>query len=147
MIAAPRFDPGLPLRLLGCASGIIALWLLAKSVFLEPWQARRRGKGSLTRDGTYALSRHPGVLWLFLLLSSLVLASGSLLLLEALPAWTIANLLAALAEDRLFFPKLFGSAYLEYAAEVPFLLPTRESLARFLRRRDADQRKEPQNRK
>ena len=126
--APPPFASPFALRLVGALVALSSFVLLASSLFLELRGTRSSGRArSLVTDGSYALSRHPGVLWLFLLQSSLVLVSGSWLLLMALPVWTGANLLLVAIEDKVFFPRIFGQLYRSYQRTVPFLIPNRES--------------------
>lgn len=105
------------------------LFLLVSSLFLEIQLAEGPdGERPLYTRGTYALVRHPGVLWLALLQVSLALAIQSEALLVAAPFWTAANVALVAAEDRIFFPRLFGNAYRQYRRNVPFLIPTRFSI-------------------
>lgn len=120
------------IRIAAGALAVAAAGLLLLSLFFElpAVDAYGAGRPALVTSGTYALSRHPGVLWFFLLILGLVLAGASRPLLIALPFWTAADLLLVFLEDRFFFPRLFGQPYLRYRQEVPFLLPTPSSLRR-----------------
>jgi protein-S-isoprenylcysteine O-methyltransferase Ste14 len=146
--AGPRFSPALALRIAGAVLGLASLILLASSLFFELRPAPSDAAARLVvSTGTYALCRHPGVLWLFGLHASLVLVSGSTLLLVALPFWTAANLALVIVEDRVFFPRIFGDAYLRYQQSAPFLIPNRTSarealatLSRALRKRKDSRR-------
>jgi protein-S-isoprenylcysteine O-methyltransferase Ste14 len=83
----------------------------------------------LVKTGTYALVRHPGVLWFGLLLFSLVLISRSQLLLVAAPVWLVIDVLYAWVQDRFFFERMFPG-YGAYRAETPMFIPTRRSILR-----------------
>jgi protein-S-isoprenylcysteine O-methyltransferase Ste14 len=130
LVAYPkRFESALAVRA-ACWFGVAAfLFLSVVSQFGEiSFRSPPRGKRRLVTTGTYALVRHPGVIWFFFFHSFLSLAIDSLTLLAALPFWTLANLAVAAVEDRVFFPRVFGTAYDEYRKVVPFLIPTRASL-------------------
>ena len=131
-VAIPAF-----LSALGWVLAALFLLLLVYSLFLEiPFASaylRRGGPNRLMTRGTYALSRHPGVLWQAGLVASLFPATGSLPLLAALPVWTGLNLLYVTLQEGLFFVRLFGQEYREYQQDVPMLLPTRASVKRCLR--------------
>ncbi len=111
--------------------------LLVFSLFLEiPFRltyAGKRGKRRVVTTGTYALARHPGVIWFFFLHACLVLVTGSRLLLAAVPFWTGMNVLLVFVEDRIFFPRTFGDSYLEYRRLAPFLVPNPASIRRCLK--------------
>ena len=83
----------------------------------------------LVKTGTYALVRHPGVLWLGLLLSSLVLISRSRLLFIATPVWLLMDVLYVWRQDELFFGRMFPG-YEACREETPMLIPTRQSILR-----------------
>jgi protein-S-isoprenylcysteine O-methyltransferase Ste14 len=123
-----RFSFPAYVRIAGAAASVFFLTLTAISLFVEiPLFGMAKGAGGVVTTGTYSLTRHPGVLWLFAAHLSLVAASASRPLLLALPFWTAANAVVASIEDRFFFPRMFGPPYLEYRKSVPFLLPTIKS--------------------
>jgi protein-S-isoprenylcysteine O-methyltransferase Ste14 len=106
-----------------------SLFLLVVSLGVEvAFVGKSTRKRSLTTLGTYALVRHPGVLWFFFFHLFLALATSSIPFLIAVPCWTGANLLLAVVEDRVFFPRIFGDAYARYRSTVPFLVPSMGSL-------------------
>ncbi len=120
----------------GILAGVFAL-LLVYSLFLEiPFVSAYVGRGGPARlmtRGTYALCRHPGVLWQACLLAALFLASGSLFLLAAIPLWTGLNLLCVVLEEKLLLGPRFGEEYRDYQKVSPMVIPTRQSIRRCLR--------------
>jgi protein-S-isoprenylcysteine O-methyltransferase Ste14 len=82
----------------------------------------------LVKTGTYALVRHPGVLWLALFLSAAVLVSRSRLLLVATPVWLFMDVLYVWVQERLFLERMFPG-YEQYE-ETPMLVPTPTSIVR-----------------
>lgn len=122
-----------------------SLFLLIYSLFLEiPFHQTYAADGvgeKLVTTGTYALVRHPGVLWLGLLLLSLVLISRSQLLLIAAPLWLLMDVLYVWVQDRFFFGGMFRD-YEAYREETPMLIPTCRSILRcwrsFLERRNSE---------
>jgi protein-S-isoprenylcysteine O-methyltransferase Ste14 len=115
-----------PLRALGwffCAAFGL---LLVYSLFIEiPLFQPAHG---LVSRGTYALCRHPGVLWLAGFLAALLLARGSRWLLVAAPVWIALDVLLAFLQERLFFIRMFGNGYRAYQRTVPMFIPTAYSL-------------------
>ena len=105
------------------------------SLFLEiPFKRTYVAEGTgnkLVTTGTYALVRHPWVLWYALLLISLILISQRQLILLAAPIWLLMDVLHVWTQDRFFFPRMFPD-YPRYQRETPMLIPNRTSIARCL---------------
>jgi protein-S-isoprenylcysteine O-methyltransferase Ste14 len=93
---------------------------------------RVQQKTVLIRSGGYALTRHPGVLALTLLLLSLLPLSAATLLFIAIPVFVFANIITVVIEDKYIFPRLFPE-YVLYRKETPMLIPNKKSLKAFLR--------------
>jgi protein-S-isoprenylcysteine O-methyltransferase Ste14 len=109
--------------------------LLMYSLFLEVPLRRTYiapGPGPrLVQSGTYALVRHPSVLWFGLLLFALLLVSRSYLLALALPPWLFLDIMWAWLQERELkqaFPE-----YSAYQRTTPMLIPNRQSLRACLR--------------
>ncbi len=111
-------------------------FMLVYSIFCEIPFAKtyvHSGYGDqLITSGTYALCRHPGVVWFALFLLGLLLATRSRLLLLAAPTWLAADVLYVWAEEKFYLEKVF-THYKEYQQETPMLLPTLRSIRRCLR--------------
>lgn len=111
-------------------------FLLVYSLFIElPFRKTYigvEGGQRLVTTGTYALVRHPGVLWYALFLLSLILVSKSKLLLLAAPLWLSLDVLWVILQERFSFAKIFPD-YESYKRETPMLLPTRKSIAACIR--------------
>ncbi|MFC1925752.1 methyltransferase family protein [Chloroflexota bacterium] len=86
----------------------------------------------LIRTGTYALVRHPGVLWYAFFLISLILVSESKLLLIASPIWLVMDTLHVIIQDKFLFSKMFED-YDDYRQETPMLIPNMRSMGHCLR--------------
>lgn len=112
---------------------LVSLSLLVYSLFLEiPFRRTYVADGvgdRLVETGTYALVRHPGVLWLAFFLLALVLVSRSRLLLLATPVWLLMDVLYVWVQERFFFGSMFPG-YEQYKKETPMLIPTPASIAR-----------------
>lgn len=110
----------------------ISILLFIYSLFIEiPLikTYRRIGVGDrLVKSGTYALVRHPGVIWYALFLLSLLLITRSVTLLVAAPVWLLMDILYVVIQERFFFDKMF-SEYKEYRMETPMLVPNRKSIS------------------
>ncbi len=85
----------------------------------------------LIRTGTYALVRHPGVLWYGVILIALILISRSQLLLIAAPIWFAMDIIHVTIQDRFLFGKMFPE-YKDYSKETPMLIPNRKSIVAFV---------------
>ncbi|MBI4310887.1 MAG: hypothetical protein HY681_03805 [Chloroflexi bacterium] len=105
--------------------------LLAYSLFFElPTKKTYAEAGSsnqLVTTGTYALTRHPGVLWYTFGMVALTMATRSTALLIAAPLWVFLDVLHVVVQDRVFFPKMF-SDYPQYQRTTPMLIPTLQSI-------------------
>jgi protein-S-isoprenylcysteine O-methyltransferase Ste14 len=119
---------------LAATGGVIfplALGLLVYSMFLELPLSRtylRSSRGpNLITTGTYALVRHPTLLWFAIGVVSLVLLTHSQLLLIALPIWLVLDTLWVLLQDNLSLPRAFPG-YEDYRKTTPMIVPTRQSL-------------------
>ena len=113
----------------------ISVSFLFFSLFLEiPLRRTYLSQGAsdtLIKSGTYALVRHPGVIWYTLFLIALLLISRSRLLLIATPIWVFMDVLYVFIQEKFYFPQMFPG-YEEYKKETPMLIPTRRSFRRFL---------------
>jgi protein-S-isoprenylcysteine O-methyltransferase Ste14 len=118
---------------LGVFLSLLGAFLAVYSLAIEiPFQRTYLGPcapAGLVTTGTYALTRHPGVLWFALLLIGLLLASRSRPLLIAAPLWLAIDILYVWLQDRFFFPRQFPD-YRRYQRETPMLWPTRASVQR-----------------
>jgi protein-S-isoprenylcysteine O-methyltransferase Ste14 len=107
--------------------------LLFYSLFFEiplvQTYSLRTDPSRLVREGTYALTRHPGVLWYAVGMAGLVLASGSRLALIAAPIWLAMDVLWVWIEDRFIFDRMF-EGYADYRKQTPMLIPTWTSMGR-----------------
>ena len=112
---------------------VVATCLLIYSLFIEIPFRQTYAKGGvgyrLVTTGTYALCRHPGVLWFGLFLIGLILVSRACLLLPAALVWFCMDLLWVWVQDVYYFPRMF-SGYRQYQQHTPMLLPTRRSIRR-----------------
>jgi len=109
--------------------GGLLVYSLAVEIPFQQTYLAPDAPSKLITTGTYALTRHPGVLWLALLLIGLFLASGSRSWLIAAPAWLLMDLLYVWLQDRIFFPRQFPD-YRSYQRQTPMLLPDLTSLRR-----------------
>ncbi len=123
------------LRWLGGAVLLPSLGLLVYSFFLEiPFArtyARHGASGELVTTGTYALVRHPGVLWYGAFLLGLLALTGSWTLVVAAPLWILLDVVYVYLQERLFFHEMFPG-YDDYWKTTPMILPTGRSLRRCL---------------
>ena len=112
---------------------VLGVFSLVYSLFLEIPFGRTyvtAGTGDeLVKTGTYALVRHPCVLWLGLILLSLVLVTRSRLLLLATPVWLLADIAYVWIQEKFFLGRMFAG-YEQYEKETPMLIPTRASIVR-----------------
>jgi protein-S-isoprenylcysteine O-methyltransferase Ste14 len=137
LLLSPYLSVPAGLRFAGTPVALAGFLLLLQSLVFELPVDRSTGRPGgprrLTSTGTYALVRHPGVLWFALWMAGLAAVSGARDILFAAPVWIATNAAYAWAEDRFTFPRMFGAAYEAYRRQVPMFLPTRASLVRFRR--------------
>ena len=109
----------------------VVAFLLVYSLFLALPFVKTYGKvqhnSELVDTGTYALCRHPGVLWFGFLFLFLFFASGSVLLISAGIIWTSIDVLHVYLQEKLFFFKIFPE-YRTYIKTTPMLIPTKSSI-------------------
>jgi protein-S-isoprenylcysteine O-methyltransferase Ste14 len=123
---AGGFAVARPLRVLGWVFSAAFGLLLVYSLFIEiPFSQPPQ---QVVSSGTYALCRHPGVLWFAGLLAAFLLARGTRWLLLAAPVWIALDALLAVLQERLFLVRVFGRGYQAYQRTVPMFLPTPRSL-------------------
>jgi protein-S-isoprenylcysteine O-methyltransferase Ste14 len=115
--------------LCGVLGGALLLYSLALELPFQRTYLAPDAPSQLITTGTYALTRHPGVLWLGLLLIGLLLASRARPLLIAVPLWLAIDVLYVWLQDRFFFPRQFPD-YGRYQRQTPMLWPNRRSLRR-----------------
>jgi len=127
----------LPIRIFFGILMILTCFLLIYSVFFEVGieSFALKNKNSLVTTGTYALSRHPGVLWLLLLYIFAFLAFQNYYLLYAGLLWTATNVVYVYLQEKFIFKKLFED-YHKYIQSTPMLFPNQKSIGRFLTTRD-----------
>jgi protein-S-isoprenylcysteine O-methyltransferase Ste14 len=127
----PRLQLPIPVLAAGWVLVGICAALFVYSLFVEiPFASAYVQKGTPSRlvtEGTYALCRHPGVLWLAGLLAGVFFASGSLWMLVALPLWVGLDVLYVVLQEKLYFLRIFGEEYRDYQHSVPMLVPTPQS--------------------
>jgi protein-S-isoprenylcysteine O-methyltransferase Ste14 len=121
---------------LGVCLLLISLSLLVYSLFIEiPFHstyAGQRVSNKLITTGTYALVRHPGVIWLAFVCISLVLIFPSLTLLLATIVWIVTDIIYVFLQERFIFTKIFQD-YPKYQKQTPFLIPNRRSFTACLK--------------
>lgn len=132
-LRADRFNISGALVLVGWVFLPISFGLLIYSLFIElPFLSTYTGGGkqqALITRGTYALTRHPGLLWFGLFLLALLPVSRSRELILAAPIWFGLDFLWVVLQDRFIFVKLFRH-YPVYQKETPMLFPNYKSLKR-----------------
>jgi protein-S-isoprenylcysteine O-methyltransferase Ste14 len=110
------------------------LWLYSmfgEIPFAKTYLNVGHGEVLITR-GTYALVRHPAVLWFGLFSLGLLLATRSSLLRLAAPIWWLADALYVWGEEKWYLQRVFPG-YAAYQRTTPMLLPRLSSLRRCLK--------------
>lgn len=118
---------GWPLTLI---AGLLLVYSLGVEIPLQStYMGLPAGEDRLITEGTYALCRHPGVLWAGLWFLGLLLVTKSSWLLVAGPVWWIADAFYVIWQERYVLRPKFP-AYDAYCKTTPMLWPTKESLRR-----------------
>ena len=120
-------------RFLGLFLAIVSLGLLVYSVFIEVGRKTYQIKNehTLVTSGTYALTRHPGVLWMLLLYIFGAIFFQNLLAIYAALIWTFVNIVYVSIQERFIFHKIFDN-YDKYRETTPMILPNFESIEKFV---------------
>ena len=112
----------------------IFFFLLMYSLFFEiPFKKTymKAGTGdALVTTGTYALVRHPGVLWLSFFIAGVLLITGSRKLFFIFPVLVSMDIVYVVIQEKYYFTKIFGDRYREYQMIVPMLFPSVHSVKR-----------------
>ncbi len=107
--------------------------LLFYSVFLEipltATYASSTSPNQVVQNGTYALTRHPGVIWYGVMLVGLFLVSGARLSVVAAPVWFALEVVWVWIEDKFVLGDVI-SGYSDYRKTTPMLVPTLASMGR-----------------
>lgn len=135
VLASPRelqFPPWV--SVLGWVGIVVYSLLLIYSILIEiPLKITYLQSGAvqpLVSTGTYALVRHPGLLWFAGFAVSLFAIHPSRNIAIAFVIWMMADFLLIVLEDRYFFPRAI-QGYPEYKLTTPFLMPSWASLRKF----------------
>jgi protein-S-isoprenylcysteine O-methyltransferase Ste14 len=135
-VRGPRLAVSPGFRAAGGILAALSLALAAVSLFREvPTPRIYLGKPAprrLVTTGTYALCRHPGVLWLTVFLASLAALAASRDLAILTPIWIAMDVIHVHWQERRYLIPVFGSEYLKYRNQVPFLVPSARSIRRAL---------------
>lgn len=133
---ACRFDTG-KLQPVWLADSAVFAFFLFKSLYgsfsNSEAYADKPETREVTSEGLYALCRHPGVLFFCGMYICLHFGIGLPWIDTIL--YIVLNILLAFFEDRFFFPE-FLDGYDQYRENVPFLIPTKESLKKSRRKMD-----------
>lgn len=143
-----RFNPPPRLRALCMIVAPLGWGAMFYSVMVEiPFRKGWIEEGhtdQIVTDGTYALARHPGVIWFTFAVLASAVATRSKRLLLAAPVIIAGDVMHVAFQEKAVLTNVFGEAYREYQRTTPFLVPTPSSFAKFVRtigqrsRRDAE---------
>ena len=86
----------------------------------------------IVSSGTYALCRHPGVLWLGVFLLGYLLVANSLEALCTAVVWLLLDIAVVAIQDFVVFPRVLAG-YAVYRRRTPFIIPNRASLSAALK--------------
>lgn len=120
-------------RIISLFLALISLTLLIYSVFIEVGKKTYQveNEHALITSGTYALTRHPGVLWMLLLYIFGAIFFQNLLAIYAALIWTLANIVYVSIQERFIFHKIFDN-YDKYRESTPMILPNIDSIEKFI---------------
>ncbi len=132
-----RFDPPPALRALCMLLAPLSWAAMFYSIMVEiPFRKGWVDEGhtdQIVTDGTYALARHPGVIWFTVALLTSAVAARSRRLLLAAPFMVAGDVMHVAFQERVVLVEVFGDAYRAYQRTTPFLVPTPASFAKFVR--------------
>ena len=116
------------LLLLGCAALACTVYSLFFALPFEETYVKDTEPHGVYDRGVYALCRHPGVLFYFIMQLFFGLAALPDTIIINGMIFSAYNVLYAWFQDRVTFPKTFSN-YAEYRQHVPFLVPVPGSVA------------------
>lgn len=108
----------------------VSMSLLIYSVFYEVgFKNTYQSKTSfnLVTNGTYKLTRHPGVIWLLFVFISIAIMFQNIYMLMAGGVWTLTNCFYVLLQEKFIFTKVFDG-YKDYQKNTPMILPNITSI-------------------
>ncbi|MCK5761677.1 MAG: DUF1295 domain-containing protein [Candidatus Izimaplasma sp.] len=115
-------------RIISLVISSLFLCLLIYSVFIEVGRNtyQYKNKNKLITTGTYALSRHPGVLWFLLVYLFGAIYFQNSFVLSAGIIWTVINIIYVSIQERFIFRRIFDD-YGSYIKSTPMILPSSHS--------------------
>jgi protein-S-isoprenylcysteine O-methyltransferase Ste14 len=126
IIIPPVFRPiGIVFSFLFILFGIYSIII---EIPLKTRFKKNRNGEPLITNGTYALCRHPGVLWFSFTMLGLFLVFPSVIMLYSIPIWIASDILLVFLQERYYFNVIFGDKYGEYKKIVPFIIPNAKSI-------------------
>ena len=130
-VTSVRIDFPILLKIAALVFWVGVTFLLIYSLFLEiPFvktYAKMQHNNELVKTGTYALCRHPGVLWFGFSFLFFFYTTGAVLLIPAGIIWTSADVFYVYLQEKLIFYKIFPG-YKVYVNTTPMLIPTKASI-------------------
>lgn len=131
------FEVSMSVRIIAGLFTALFLFLLIYSVLIEVTKNKEQDDKLIT-TGTYALSRHPGVIWFMFYYIAGSILFGNIDILIAGLIWSFGNIIYVIMQERFIFKKLFYS-YEEYIETTPMLLPNIRSIKKCLTTIDGGQ--------
>ena len=127
------FEAPEAVRYVSLGLAVLFFVLLVYSVFIEVGLKtyQKVAQHQLVTDGTYSLVRHPGVIWLFLTYLFMAMFFMSQELFITAFAWTIANTMYIIIQERVVLKKIFHE-YDSYILTTPMIIPNMQSLRKFM---------------
>jgi protein-S-isoprenylcysteine O-methyltransferase Ste14 len=128
---SPVFYSSMLSLVIGIFITVVGFIMWTYSVFVElplrPTYIDVDNDQYLVSNGTYALVRHPGVLWLVLTFCGVWLIRPSIPLALIFIAWSLLDIILVYIQDRWIFPRMIEK-YNQYKDITPFLIPNIQSL-------------------
>lgn len=133
---SPRMRVPAPLRAGSFVVALLSSVALVYSIAVEiPFRSAWLKRGhtpDLVTTGTYALTRHPGVLGYAIAMLSWAVALRSRRMLVLAPVLIAGDVAHVAFQERVVLTRVFGDAYRDYQQETPFVIPTAQSIRRAL---------------
>lgn len=117
---------------LAVSQAVLLIYTLFFALPFEATYTRIEEKPPVYTEGVYALCRHPGVVWFFLLYLCLAFMTGETLMMAVCIVYSGLNVLYVWFQDRVTFKRTL-SGYEAYQRETPFLIPNGTSIRRCIR--------------
>ena len=115
-----------------CLAAVLLIYTLFFAIPFDETYVQESQSRKACTDKIYALCRHPGVLWLAVVLGICAVYKWNRATVQYALLVTLCNIGYVIYQDLLIFPETFEN-YREYQKHTPFLIPNRRSIQKCIK--------------